>query len=176
MQKPIPLGEESPGPLCGKCWQGVRNMAKARPSQDWIPEGSTRGRERGPLPDDPCGDAWDTEQSHKMKHRNIHLGESRSHLGKTKRILGKTERIPGKTERILGVGGQRGGNKLQVTPCGVTVAWNDSQDPGQGAFSGLCFFQEDRQRETCAGRYCSFKYLKIIFQTLRRQSDPSIPA
>lgn len=23
-----------------KCWQGMRNMAKTRPNQDWIPEGS----------------------------------------------------------------------------------------------------------------------------------------
>lgn len=93
-----------------------------------------------------------------------------------------TKRKP-KTSTWENSGGAREGERASW---GLRVAsshtlWSDSdlesvtrptgiRVPGRGDLSGLCFFQEDwHRRETCVGRYWSFKYLKIIFQILRRQ-------
>ena len=68
------------------CGEGVRNMAEARPSQDWAVEGSNEEDpthpERAHLPDDPS----QTEQSHKKKTEDV--GKFRRCQGRRKGILG----------------------------------------------------------------------------------------
>ena len=113
-----------------KCGEGVRNMAEARPSQDWAVEGSKWGRPNSPREGTPT--RWPISD--------------RTEPQKENRRRGEIQEVPGKDKGHPG-----GWGWLQATPCGATVTWNQSQDPQEYVLQGEGIYQafaSSRQTDT----------------------------
>lgn len=151
-----PVWERRALVLCVEMWAGVRNTAEARPGQDWAAQGSKWGKPNPPKEGTPTIRPISRQRTEPQKENS-------------RRPPGRIQEVPGKEKGHPG-----GWGWLQATPCGVTVTWNQSRAPqecvpGRGIYQAFAFSRKTDTEGKHVWRYWSFKYLKIIFQILRRQ-------
>ena len=142
-----------------KCGEGVRNTAEARPSQDWAAEGSKWVR-----PKPPRGHTY---QITRLRQRTEPRKEN------PRRPPGRIQEVPGKKKGHPGGWGVEGGFKPHPVEWqwpGISHGTHRNTWAREREFiRPLLLPGRPTQKGNMWGRYWSFKYLKIIFQILRRQ-------